>query len=81
MEFEDDGKGFDPDTLPWMYAGPQSKATFGLRTMRGIAEMVGGTLEVASRPDLGTLLTLQVPLPPGLIEQENGRSTGGVEDQ
>lgn len=68
LEFEDNGRGFDPDALPWIYAVAQPKETFGLHIMRGLAETVRGTLEVASRLEQGTLLTLEIPLPPGVVE-------------
>jgi signal transduction histidine kinase len=53
----DDGRGFDPDARP---AVGQSR--FGLRTMAERAETLGGTLEVESAPQSGTLVRLRVPL-------------------
>ncbi len=51
----DDGQGFDP-------AGQQSQAKrFGLQSMRGRAEAVGGRLEVISSPGHGTQIVVQVP--------------------
>ncbi|PRY37415.1 sensor histidine kinase [Umezawaea tangerina] len=51
LEVVDDGRGFDPDQ-------PEG---FGLRGMRERAELVGGRVEVASRPGAGTRVTVTVP--------------------
>jgi signal transduction histidine kinase len=55
---EDDGKGFDPAAV--------GEATpswgVGLRSMRERAEMLGGSLRVASVPGKGTRVELRVPL-------------------
>lgn len=53
---KDNGVGFDP---------PQTRAsgkkTLGLVSMRERAELVGGTLEVTSKPGNGTQISLSVP--------------------
>ncbi|MET0133616.1 MAG: sensor histidine kinase [Kibdelosporangium sp.] len=51
LEVVDDGRGFDP-------AGPGG---FGLRGMRERAELLGGHLDVHSRPGAGTRITVTVP--------------------
>ncbi len=54
ITIEDDGRGFDPE-------GISEKKGFGLRSMRGRTEAVGGLFEVNSTPGQGTRLTLRVP--------------------
>lgn len=51
LEVADDGKGFDT-------AQPEG---FGLQGMRERAELVGGNLQVRSRPGEGTRITVTVP--------------------
>ena len=48
----DNGRGFDPSTVP-----PES---YGLRGMRERAELVGATLDIRSRPQDGTRITVEV---------------------
>ncbi len=50
----DDGRGFD-------VAAAETRVGSGLVSMRERAAIVGGTLEVTSRPGYGTKLTLTVP--------------------
>ena len=52
---EDDGQGFDPERQP-------SHCGFGLRSMRGRVERMGGRLTVASQPGQGTQVVVVVPL-------------------
>ena len=58
----DDGRGFD-------VAAAETRVGSGLVSMRERAAIVGGTLEVTSRPGYGTKLTLTVPGgdPPGPV--------------
>lgn len=51
---EDDGRGFDPEEIG-------EKAGFGLRSMRGRADMVGACLEVNPTPGKGTHVIIRVP--------------------
>ncbi|MCA9934675.1 MAG: PAS domain-containing protein [Anaerolineales bacterium] len=51
---EDDGRGFDP-TLA------QQTNRFGLQAMGERAAILGGTLDIRSRPDAGTQLTIRTP--------------------
>jgi signal transduction histidine kinase len=55
---EDDGEGFDPQAPG--KAGPSGGV--GLRSMRERAEMLGGTLRVAPRPEGGTTVEVRLPL-------------------
>jgi signal transduction histidine kinase/ligand-binding sensor domain-containing protein len=52
----DDGKGIDEETLQ-----RQPSGHFGLYGMRERAEIVGGRLEVWSKPDSGTQVELSIP--------------------
>jgi PAS domain S-box-containing protein len=51
---EDDGKGFDPEEI-------DKNASFGLRSMRGRADMLGACLEVKPTPGKGTRVSIRVP--------------------
>jgi two-component system, NarL family, sensor kinase len=69
LEVEDDGQGFDitpaqghPDEGQTDQGQTdQGPAGYGLPGMRERAELLGGTLEVKSRPGQGTLLRLRFP--------------------
>ncbi|HEY6749725.1 MAG TPA: response regulator [Rubrobacteraceae bacterium] len=52
VEVTDDGRGFDPETIPGV----------GLRSMRERARALGGNLEIESEPAQGTRVRFQVPL-------------------
>jgi signal transduction histidine kinase len=52
-ELSDDGRGFEPETVPGV----------GLRSMRERAIALGGTLEFESEPRNGTRVRLRVPMP------------------
>jgi two-component system sensor histidine kinase NreB len=52
---EDDGKGFDPQTVI------EKGDRLGLFGMRERAEMLGGNLIIESRPGKGTTLVVEVP--------------------
>lgn len=54
VTIEDDGQGFNTEAIGEHHA-------FGLRSMRGRAESVGGRFEVNSTPGKGTLVSVQVP--------------------
>jgi signal transduction histidine kinase len=51
----DDGRGFDPDRTP---------GGAGLQSIGDRIHVLGGTLEVASSPGRGTVLTICLPWPP-----------------
>ncbi len=53
LTISDDGRGFDT-------TNPPSDGQYGLRGMRERAEMIGGTLEIESRPGQGTTVRLTV---------------------
>jgi signal transduction histidine kinase len=54
----DDGRGFDPTTVP--------DGHLGLAGMRSRAERLGGTLAVTAAPGRGT--TIEVVIPTALVE-------------
>ncbi len=60
LEIDDDGVGFD---IAAIIRRPRSH--LGLIGMRERAESVGGTLDLASTPGVGTRLTLRIPLSAG----------------
>ncbi len=57
IEVTDDGQGFRPEAVV-----PTSSGGFGLQGMRERAEIVGGQLEVDSRPGQGTTIRFRIPL-------------------
>ena len=54
ITIEDDGRGFDPEEIG-------ENQGFGLRSMRGRADMAGARLQVNSTPGKGTRVIIQVP--------------------
>ena len=56
---EDDGAGFEPETL-----GRSDRPRFGLSTMRERAEAVGGTFEIDSAPNAGARVIVRLPFEP-----------------
>lgn len=56
VSIRDDGKGFDPATVPDHHEGH-----FGLLGMRERAKRLGGTLEIVSTPGSGTRIEMQLP--------------------
>ena len=59
LQIEDDGKGFDLETVQ---RSPETG--FGLKGMNERAHLLGGHLEVCSRPGNGTQIEVVVPNPP-----------------
>jgi len=55
LSVQDDGKGFDP----------AQERGLGILGMQERVRRLGGTFEVNSRPGRGTIITFQLPLPPG----------------
>jgi len=58
-QVEDDGKGFDVDSVQTRY---DERGSLGMINMHERAELVNGTLRVTSAPGEGTRVTLTVPL-------------------
>jgi signal transduction histidine kinase len=68
----DDGLGIPPEDLPHVFkrfyrvrrghAAQVSGAGLGLPIAKWLVEAHGGTIEIASKPDKGTTVTVQLPL-------------------
>jgi two-component system, NarL family, sensor kinase len=59
LTVEDDGQGFVLDGERAVDGRPDS---FGLRSMRERAELLGGAVQIASRPGVGTTVRAAVPV-------------------
>lgn len=57
LDVFDDGRGFDPGTVP----PPSAAGGYGIRAMRQRVEQLGGTLWVESAPGDGTIIAAQIP--------------------
>lgn len=57
LTIEDDGEGFDPNTV-------DSEKGMGLKSIAFRTEFIGGTYDINSRPGVGTLVTINIPLNP-----------------
>jgi signal transduction histidine kinase len=60
MEIRDNGRGFEPDQVRRPTPG-NPQARYGLFGMRDRAQLLGGSLEVWSRPGVGSLITVFLP--------------------
>jgi PAS domain S-box-containing protein len=67
---EDNGKGFDVETLTNM---PPKERNLGLLGMRERATLLGGTLEIESAPGAGASVFVRIPLAAGGEEGEGAR--------
>ncbi len=56
---EDNGRGFDPDQIS---ARRPADRGLGLAALNERARMLGGTLEISSRPGTGTRVTVAIPI-------------------
>jgi signal transduction histidine kinase len=61
LEIVDDGVGFDTLEHP---LGGDEMGGYGVLSMAERAELVGGLLNIRSRPGSGTSVTATIPLPP-----------------
>ncbi|WP_375482231.1 GAF domain-containing protein [uncultured Mycobacterium sp.] len=61
LEIVDDGVGFDTFENP---LGGDEMGGYGVLSMAERAELVGGRLNIRSRPGAGTAVTATIPLPP-----------------
>jgi len=57
LRVEDDGQGMDAGALE-----ETSNGSLGIRGMQERAVLIGGQLEISSKPDIGTCVVLTVPL-------------------
>jgi signal transduction histidine kinase len=60
IEIEDDGRGFDPESVAQPAPGGRGLGLMGIRER---VELLGGTVDIDSAPDDGTRIALRVPLP------------------
>jgi two-component system NarL family sensor kinase len=65
LEVTDDGIGFDTFEHP---LGADEMGGYGLLSMAERAELVGGRLNIRSRPGAGTAVIVTIPLPPVIGE-------------
>jgi signal transduction histidine kinase len=63
LEIVDNGVGFDTFEHP---LGGDEMGGYGVLSMSERAELVGGRLNIRSRPGAGTAVTATIPLPPPL---------------
>ncbi len=61
LEVADEGRGFDPSATSPNAAGPGERV--GLSSMRERVALLGGVLELKSKPGAGTTVIAEVPLP------------------
>lgn len=61
LEVEDKGCGFDQPNVQWSNDGPGERV--GLSGMRERAELLGGRVEISSKPGEGTSMVVILPLP------------------
>lgn len=59
VQVEDDGTGFD---LTAISASSSSKEKFGLLGMKERAELLGGTLNIETKPGHGTRVVIEIPI-------------------
>lgn len=68
LKVADNGSGISPDKLPYIFdrfyqAGEHSYSTgIGLALIKVITELHGGTVSVESTPNVGTTITIRLPL-------------------
>ena len=55
LTIEDDGIGFDPNAL-------ENKKGMGLKSIAFRTDFIGGTYDLNSHPEVGTLVTINIPL-------------------
>jgi signal transduction histidine kinase len=69
LKLRDNGSGFDT-------SAPGPEGHFGMAMMRERAQVGGGTLEVASSPDDGTMITVRFPT--SLLQRDQDGGTGSA---
>ena len=69
LEVADEGSGFDPSASSQNTAGSGEKV--GLSSMRERVALLGGVLELKSKPGVGTTVIAEVPIPGHPSNPEN----------
>jgi len=64
IEVRDDGRGFMPDGLTRHEGGLEAarRRSFGLPTLRRRLSLFGGSMDIQSKPDDGTVVTMIIPV-------------------
>ena len=62
LRLRDNGRGFEPETLAALQPGREG--SYGLQGVRERLELVGGRLQLESRPGAGTCLVVTIPKDP-----------------
>ena len=73
LEVRDRGRGFDPSTV---FAEQSPVERVGLSSMRERVALLGGVLEIRSKPGVGTSIVVQVPLPTTFRERGANHERG-----
>lgn len=73
LRVTDDGQGFDPSRQ----TGPGPSGGFGIWSMQGRLERLGGRLSIESQPGAGTTLTARVPYEGGERRGAGDQTPGG----
>jgi signal transduction histidine kinase len=66
LEIEDDGKGFDAQSVNENY---ETRGSLGMLNMRERSELVNGYLKIDSAPGKGTRVSVVIPLTEGAVER------------
>ncbi|HSO27283.1 MAG TPA: GAF domain-containing sensor histidine kinase, partial [Anaerolineales bacterium] len=61
LRVRDNGRGFDPDTV--LDVGMKEREAWGLLGMQERVSLVGGSFFIRSRPTIGTIIQVCIPLP------------------
>jgi signal transduction histidine kinase len=72
LSIEDNGRGFDPQALS---QGDES-TRLGMSTMRERAALLNGTFSVESRPGIGTVINVCIPLEENDHDQDSNSNCG-----
>jgi len=87
LQLADNGPGMPPDVIdhafePFFTTKPKGEGTgLGLATIYGIVIQAGGNVRIYSEPDLGTVVTVLLPVtsqPPAAADQPSDALTGGA---
>ncbi|GAB4190452.1 MAG: sensor histidine kinase [Roseiflexaceae bacterium] len=62
LRISDDGHGFDSAGTDGLAVAPDGRARYGLISMRERALLLGGQMRIASSPDAGTCVEVELPL-------------------